>query len=164
VRLKLPSSFERCCPSQFGAGNGRSEMAPGGTDATRAVRPADRSTEPLALAAAAQLTGREVVRALGSSRAGLTSAEAGVRLERIGPNALRTHGVRAIAVFLNQLRSPFLLLLLATAVASIFFGEGTDALIIFLISGLSVGLGFVSDHGSGTRSSRCGTARMPSST
>ena len=83
--------------------------------------------------------------ALGARREGLASGEARARLDRVGPNALRTHGVRAVAVFLNQLRSPFLLLLLATAVASIFFGERTDALIIFLISGLSVGLGFVSE-------------------
>jgi Mg2+-importing ATPase len=121
-------------------------MAIGGADATGEARPAARSTEPLTLAAAAQLTGPEVLQALGSSGAGLTRAEADARRERVGPNALRTHGVRAVAVFLNQLRSPFLLLLLATAVASIFFGEGTDALIIFLISGLSVGLGFVSEY------------------
>ena len=79
-------------------------------DATRAARPAARSSEPLTLAAAAQLTVREVLQALGSSRAGLASTEAGARLVRIGPNALRSHGVRAVAVFLNQLRSPFLLL------------------------------------------------------
>jgi Mg2+-importing ATPase len=98
------------------------------------------------LTAAAQQTDTAVLAALGSSRDGLTTAEARARLERLGPNALRTHGVRAAAVLLNQLRSPFLLLLLATAVASIFFGERTDALIIFLISGLSVGLGFVSEY------------------
>ena len=55
-------------------------------------------------------------------------------------------GAGAIAVLVGQLRSPFLLLLLATAVASAFFGERTDAIIIFLISGLSVGLGFVSEY------------------
>jgi Mg2+-importing ATPase len=109
-----------------------------------AARSAD--AEPLELVAAAQLSGPDVLRALGSSRAGLTSAEAAARLERVGPNALSTHGVRAIAVFASQLRSPFLLLLLATAAASLFFGERTDALIIFLISGLSVGLGFVSEY------------------
>src|SRR5690242_15101873 len=101
---------------------------------------------PLDLAAAAQLSGADVLQALGSTRAGLTSTDAGARLERLGPNALRTHGVRAIAVFGSQLRSPFLLLLLATAAASLFFGERTDALIIFLISALSITLGFVSEY------------------
>src|SRR5690242_6135314 len=121
-------------------------MATRGADATGIARPAARSIELLDLAAAAQLSGPEVLEALGSDRTGLTGADARARLERFGQNALRTHGVRAISVFLSQLRSPFLLLLLATAVASIFFGERTDALIIFLISGLSVGLGFVSEY------------------
>jgi Mg2+-importing ATPase len=88
----------------------------------------------------------DVLRTLDSSSDGLSSAEARVRLERIGPNALRSHGAGAIAVLVGQLRNPFLLLLLATAVASAFFGERTDAIIIFLISGLSVGLGFVSEY------------------
>jgi Mg2+-importing ATPase len=121
-------------------------MAISSADASGAAPAAARSTEPLDLVAAAQRSDAEVLGTLASSRNGLAGAEAHARLERIGPNALRTHGVRAITVFLSQLRSPFLLLLLGTAVASIFFGERTDALIIFLISGLSVGLGFVSEY------------------
>src|SRR5581483_6217374 len=106
----------------------------------------DGGAGSLDLVAAAQLSDVDVLQALGSTRDGLTQAEADARLERVGPNVLRSHGVRAVAVFVNQLRSPFLLLLLATAVGSIFFGERTDALIIFLISGLSVGLGFISEY------------------
>jgi Mg2+-importing ATPase len=121
-------------------------MAISNADVSSAAPAAARASEQLDLAAAAQLSDAEVLGTLGSSRDGLANVEARARLERIGPNALRTHGVRAITVFLSQLRSPFLLLLLATAVASIFFGERTDALIIFLISGLSVGLGFVSEY------------------
>jgi len=100
----------------------------------------------LDLTSAARLAATETLRVLDSNSGGLTAAEARTRLEQIGPNTLQTHGVRAVAVFASQLRSPFLLLLLATAVASVFFGERTDALIIFLISGLSVGLGFVSEY------------------
>jgi Mg2+-importing ATPase len=100
----------------------------------------------LDLASAARVSGAEALRVLGSTSRGLAEAEAHARLERFGPNALHTHGVRPLAVFLSQLRSPFLLLLLATAVVSVFFGERTDALIIFLISGLSVGLGFASEY------------------
>jgi P-type Mg2+ transporter len=100
----------------------------------------------LDLIAAAKKPAEDVVRDLGSSSSGLSTAEARRRLQRVGPNAIRSHGARAIAVFASQLRSPFLLLLLATALASVFFGERTDALIIFLISGLSVGLGFVSEY------------------
>jgi P-type Mg2+ transporter len=102
--------------------------------------------QQLDLTAAAALPTDAVLRSLGSSAAGLSSAEAARRLAQVGPNALRTHSVRAVAVFASQLRSPFLILLLVTAVASVFLGERTDALIIFLISGLSVGLGFVSEY------------------
>ncbi|HEU5211315.1 MAG TPA: HAD-IC family P-type ATPase, partial [Gaiellaceae bacterium] len=105
-------------------------------------------TAPAALdvTAAATMPAEDVVGALGSTDEGLSAAEARTRLSTVGPNALRTHGVRAIAILWGQLRSPFLLLLLVTALASIFFGEKADAAIIFLICGLSVGLGFVSEY------------------
>jgi P-type Mg2+ transporter len=78
---------------------------------------------------------------------GLVPAEAGRRLQLqlAGPNALRSHGARPLAVLARQLRNPLLLLLLAAALVSVFVGEGTDAVIIFLISGLSIGLGFLNE-------------------
>jgi Mg2+-importing ATPase len=97
---------------------------------TQTVEAQRTTLRHLDLAAAAKAPAEEVMRALGSSSGGLSTAEAGDRLARLGPNALRSHGVRAIAVFLSQLRSPFLALLLATALASVFIGERTDALII----------------------------------
>ncbi len=106
----------------------------------------DNTPGQLDLTSAARLSVAEVLRALRSSSDGLTGAEARDRIERVGANTLQTHGVRPLAVFASQLRSPFLILLLATAVVSVFFGERTDATIIFLISGLSVGLGFVSEY------------------
>src|SRR5581483_3516369 len=98
------------------------------------------------LAAAARLSSTEALRVLRSGGGGLTAAQAHERLERYGPNALQAHDTSALTVFTSQLRSPFLLLLIATASVAAFFGERTDAVIIFLISGLSVGLGFVSEY------------------
>ena len=46
----------------------------------------------------------------------------------------------------HQLRSPLLVLLLIAAVASYFVGEKSDAVIIDVIVGLSVGLGFVNEY------------------
>ena len=46
----------------------------------------------------------------------------------------------------HQLRSPLLALLLAAALASYFVGQRGDALIIGVIVGLSVGLGFVNEY------------------
>ncbi len=100
----------------------------------------------LDLVAAAALAADEALAALGTGANGLSSAEARRRLAELGPNALRSHGVRAITVFVSQLRSPFLVLLITAAVASVFFGEKADALIIFCICGLSVGLGFASEY------------------
>jgi P-type Mg2+ transporter len=107
--------------------------------------PPDRTAVP-DLVSAAALPALEVLRALGSDAGGLTSAEAQRRLETVGPNALRSHGASALTVFANQLKNPLLLLLLGTALVSAFVGERTEAVIIFLISGLSVGLGFVSEY------------------
>jgi P-type Mg2+ transporter len=101
---------------------------------------------PLDLGAAAASTSDQVVATLGSSLEGLSDSEAQRRLQEVGPNALSSHGPRAAAVLLRQLRNPLLLLLLAAALVSVFVGEGTDALIIFLISGLSIGLGFFNEY------------------
>ena len=120
----------------------RTGVAPASTRAAGVTA----APQQLDLAAAAAMPCDDVLRVLGSSAGGLSSAEAASRLARVGPNALRTQSVRAVAVFISQLRSPFLILLLVTAIASLFLGERTDALIIFLISGLSVGLGFVSEY------------------
>jgi Mg2+-importing ATPase len=98
------------------------------------------------LAEAARRPADEVLGLVGSSPAGLSTDEARRRLESAGPNALRAHGARALAVLARQVRNPLLLLLLAAALTSIFVGEGTDAVIIFLISALSIGLGFFNEY------------------
>ena len=107
-------------------------------------RPAGSATPP-DLATAATLSAERVLRLLDSGAQGLSSAEAHRRFESVGPNALRSHTSGALAVFVSQLRNPFLILLLGTALVSAFLGDRTDALIIFLISALSVGLGFVNE-------------------
>jgi P-type Mg2+ transporter len=88
----------------------------------------------------------EVLELLKSSPAGLSTDEVRRRLESAGPNALRAHGARPLTVLGRQFRNPLLLLLLAAALTSVFVGEGTDALIIFLISVLSIGLGFFNEY------------------
>ena len=95
----------------------------------------------VAAATAAEL----VLDRLGSSQSGLSSAEAAARLTAFGPNAVRSHHANAWAVLGRQLRSPLLWLLLAAALVSAFVGEGADALIIAVIVGCSVGLGFANE-------------------
>lgn len=88
----------------------------------------------------------DVLRALDTSIEGLSSEEARRRLLQYGPNALRSHGARGWAVLSRQLRNPLLLLLLAAAAVSGATGDPTDALIIAVIVGLSVGLGFFNEY------------------
>jgi P-type Mg2+ transporter len=100
----------------------------------------------LDLADAAGLAPDEVLSLLGSAPVGLTSSEAEERLRHFGPNALRTHKVRATGVLFSQVRNPILLLLLGAAVVSGFTGGGTNAAIIAVIVALSVGLGFFNEY------------------
>ena len=94
---------------------------------------------------AARLSAPEVLERVGSSPAGLSAAEAAGRLAELGPNAITTHDVRAFAILGRQLRNPLLLLLLAATVVSVLVGQHTDAVIIAVIVGLSVGLGFINE-------------------
>jgi Mg2+-importing ATPase len=95
---------------------------------------------------AAQESVAGVLADCGSTERGLSSDEAQRRLAADGPNALRTHEVPAWTILARQLRNPLLLLLLAAALVSAFFGEGTDAVIITAIVSLSIGLGFFNEY------------------
>ncbi|MEV7120878.1 magnesium-translocating P-type ATPase [Kitasatospora griseola] len=113
------------------------------------VRPAAEQQDAAAGMPARQAATQDaaqVLARLDSTRAGLSGAEAGRRLAAVGPNAVRTHRVRALAVLGRQLRSALLLLLLSAAVVSFFFGERTDAVIIGVILLLSVALGFANEY------------------
>ena len=104
------------------------------------------SAAPLGVVAAGALAVPGALARLGSDRAGLTPAEAARRLRALGPNAVRSHRARAFPVLGRQLRSPLLILLAVTAVASFFAGERGDAVIIGVIPLASVGLGFVNEY------------------
>jgi Mg2+-importing ATPase len=104
---------------------------------------------------AACLSPTEVLTALGTTREGLASrAETDRRRVSVGPNAVTTHRVSAIAVLLRQLRSALLALLAIAAAVSFFVGERTDAIVIGIILAVSVGLGF----GNELRAERAGAA------
>ncbi|MGA7910518.1 MAG: magnesium-translocating P-type ATPase [Candidatus Dormiibacterota bacterium] len=106
-----------------------------------------KSGEPApTLLEAASLPAGEVLSRLGSSVEGLSPAEAAHRLTVVGPNAIRSHDVRALAILGRQLRNPLLILLGGATLISFLVGEHTDAIIILAIVGLSVGLGFFNEY------------------
>jgi Mg2+-importing ATPase len=102
--------------------------------------------QSLDLTEAGRLGPTIVLARLGSSPAGLSPAEAERRFHEAGPNAVRTHGAKALEVLLRQVKSPLLLLLVAASVTSLVVGERTDAFIILGIITLSVGLSFVNEY------------------
>ena len=101
---------------------------------------------PVTAARAAALPAGDVLARLGSGAEGLAEEEAARRLRVVGPNAVRSHRARALPVLMSQLRSPLLLLLAATAVASAFLGQASSTVIIGVILAASVGLGFANEY------------------
>jgi Mg2+-importing ATPase len=95
---------------------------------------------------ASVLEADDVLARLRSGRGGLAEDEAERRLRAVGPNAVRSHRARALPVLMSQLKSPLLLLLAVTAVASAFLGQVSDAVIIGIILLASVGLGFINEY------------------
>ena len=71
---------------------------------------------------------------LGSSPRGLGAEEAERRAREVGPNALeaRRRGT-ALGLFLNQFKSPVVLILLFASIVSAFVGEWTDSAVILTI-------------------------------
>jgi len=95
---------------------------------------------------AARSSPAEVVARLNTAESGLTAQEAASRLGVFGPNAIRSHGARPLAIVGRQLRNPLLILLAAATLVSLIVGERTNAIIILAIVALSVGLGFLNEY------------------
>jgi P-type Mg2+ transporter len=104
------------------------------------------ATGGIPVAAAGAQPAAAILQDLDSSDTGLASAQAAARLTVVGPNAVRSHQVRAWAVLGRQLRSALLMLLVVTAAISFVLGDHTDAVIIGLILTASIGLGFVNEY------------------
>ena len=108
---------------------------PWGAPAPRAV-----GVEPQSLA--------ELLEALGTGEAGLSSDEAAARLSRQGPNRLANHApAGALALLLSQFTSPIILILIGASILSFLLDSIADGLIILLIVLASGLLGFWQEHG-----------------
>ncbi|RDE15679.1 MAG: magnesium-translocating P-type ATPase [Candidatus Thorarchaeota archaeon] len=84
---------------------------------------------------------------LGTSYAGLASADAAERLQLYGPNRIKTKKRSgAFILFVNQFRSPLVLILLGAAFLAFVTSDDTDGLIITSIVLLSSIIGFWEEH------------------
>ena len=89
----------------------------------------------------------ELMVKLGASPLGLSTAEAGVRLNKVGANSLvSSKAPSASQLFLTQFRNPLLLILLGAAVVSLFVREWVDASIVLAIIVGSALLSFFQEY------------------
>src|SRR4051794_28576942 len=111
------------------SGSGTKRLMPMTTNRTVGTTTgATDSALPIRAAAATPVAA--LLASLGVGETGLSQDEADMRRIRFGPNAVRTHHTRPLAVLGRQFRNPLFLLLLAAASVSFFVGERTDAVII----------------------------------
>ena len=100
-------------------------------------------TELASVSELVTLPQEDVLRKLGTTEQGLTTAEVERRLETYGANEVAARKRRATAVeFLLQFRSPLILLLIFAGAVSLYFGEILDSAIIFTIIIASASLDF----------------------
>jgi P-type Mg2+ transporter len=84
---------------------------------------------------------------LGSSRDGLSAAEAARRLSAYGPNRIGgNRDVSRARVIANQVRNPLLLVLMFAAAASAASGAFVDAVIVLVIVLATVGIGYTREY------------------
>lgn len=75
----------------------------------------------------------ELMEKLQASPQGLGSKEAAIRLKKLGAQHIRPKKNTMLLLFLNQFKSPLILLLIAAAVLSFTLKDRTDAIIILVI-------------------------------
>ena len=92
-------------------------------------------------------TPEKLFTALQCTAGGLTAQEAERRFEDIGPNLLKPKKqVTRLSLFLNQFKSPIVLILLSAVIISAFVKDWTDAVIILLIVFGSAILSFTQEY------------------
>ncbi|HJW04882.1 MAG TPA: cation-transporting P-type ATPase, partial [Rhodanobacter sp.] len=85
-----------------------------------------------------------VLSSLATSENGLDPQEAGRRLATDGPNQLAVkRGRSRLAIFLEQFKSPLILILLGAAVIAFFMEKGLDVYVILAIVFINATLGYV---------------------
>lgn len=112
----------------------------------RSLHPASQPDAQDPIAAYWSLPPAQLLAVLHTTPDGLQPAEAEQRLKQYGPNAIQaSHQATGLGLFLNQFKSPLVLILIFAAVISLVVGEWTDASIVLLVVLGSTLLGFVQE-------------------
>jgi len=89
----------------------------------------------------------EIAQSVNSSVTGLSEKDASEALRRVGPNRIRSREkVTPLGLFLNQFKSPIVLILIFATLISAFLKDWADALIILLIVMGSARLSFFQEY------------------
>ncbi|AKQ63484.1 Ca ion P-type ATPase [Myxococcus hansupus] len=92
----------------------------------------------------------KVLTELGSTAEGLTDEEARERLARHGPNVLeRAKRDGPLTLLWRQVNSPFIWVLIASAVLAVIMGKVTDGLVVAAVVVLNTLIGFVQEYRAG---------------
>ncbi|GHG94460.1 HAD-IC family P-type ATPase [Comamonas sp. JC664] len=92
----------------------------------------------------------KVLAELGSTAEGLTDEEARERLARHGPNVLeRAKRDGPLTLLWRQVNSPFIWVLIASAVLAVIMGKVTDGLVVAAVVVLNTLIGFVQEYRAG---------------
>jgi Mg2+-importing ATPase len=96
------------------------------------------------------LAPEQLLSALHTTASGLNPADVEPRLKQYGLNTLEARRqATALGLFLNQFKSPLVLILIAAAIVSAILGEWIDAVIVLAVVLGSTMLGFVQEYNAG---------------
>ena len=85
----------------------------------------------------------KVLEILGTSEQGLSEEEVRKRLDEVGPNVLEEKGrVTKFQIFVDQFKSPLILILLVAGLITLFLRDWVDSAVIFLAITVNSALGF----------------------
>jgi len=89
------------------------------------------------------LSAEETLSKLGATRQGLKQEDADQRLKQYGPNEIEhRHSLGHFVIFLDQFKSPLILILLFAGLLTIILGEKVETGVIFAAILLNTGLGY----------------------
>lgn len=83
---------------------------------------------------------------LDSSLNGLSKKEANFRIEKFGFNEIKIKSVNFLEVFVRQIKSPFVYLLFAAAIVSMFIGQTVDSIAVISFVIINVVIGFIQEY------------------
>lgn len=93
----------------------------------------------------------DVLNSLQTTQSGLTQFEAENRLQKYGENVIdQKSREKAYLIFLNQFKSPIMLILMFATIISFFSGDYTDSIIILIIIFLSAIISFLQEYRANT--------------